>query len=155
MLNMSHIEKHNSNNLYKCTASEKLDSVITTLCAWRNKSCKGSIEQRIIWAVKNESFLKHEVRIMKGGKYKQINGNRQPVQQASTSDNDFLPQDCILTKTQTAWQKKESEYCRKLRWLCTSSANSRQQMMMVGLSRHHFTPYIICCTEMIMQYWVQ
>ena len=38
----------NSKNLYKRTTSEKLGSVVGTLCSWSNKSRKGSIERRVI-----------------------------------------------------------------------------------------------------------
>ena len=55
----------NSKNVYKRTTSEKLGSIVETLCAWSNKSHKGSIERRVIRAIINESFLKHEVREIK------------------------------------------------------------------------------------------
>lgn len=95
-----------SKNLYKRTTSEKLGSVIGTLCAWSNKSRKGSIERRVIRAIINESFLKHEVREMKDDeKYKLKQGNGQPVDQAR-SDADLLRNGNNLSKTLITRQKK-------------------------------------------------
>ncbi len=47
------------------TESEKIESVISCLCAWSNKSKKRSIERRVIRAILNKSFLKHEIKDMK------------------------------------------------------------------------------------------
>ena len=69
------------NNPYKRTASEKLDSVVSTLCSWSNKSVKRSLERRVLRAVLNESFLRHEIVDMKKN-YNLKQGNGQPVEQA-------------------------------------------------------------------------
>ena len=66
---------------YVRTASEKVESVISCLCAWSNKSKKRSIERRVIRAILNESFLKHEIKDMKK-KHNLKQGNGQPVAQA-------------------------------------------------------------------------
>ena len=98
----------NSKNLYKCTISEKLGSVVGTLCTWSNKSRKGSIEILVIRVIINESFLKHEVREMKDDeKYKLKQGNGQPVDQAR-SDADLLHNGNNLSKTLITRQKKHN-----------------------------------------------
>ena len=48
-------------NAYKRSASEKLNSVVCTLCSWSNKSVKWSLEQRLLQAVLNDSFLRHKI----------------------------------------------------------------------------------------------
>ena len=44
------------NNVHYRTDEEKIGSVVSTLCAWSNKSKKRSVERRVLRAVLNESF---------------------------------------------------------------------------------------------------
>ena len=90
--------ENKSTNPYKRTVQEKLDSVVTTLCTWSNKNFKGSIERRVIRAILNESFLKHEIREMKDSDLKLKQGTGQPVIQAR-SDADLLRVGKKLSKT--------------------------------------------------------
>ena len=66
---------------YVRTDSEKVESVISCLCKWSNKSKKRSIERRVIRAILNEVFLTHEIKDMKK-KHNLKQGNGQPVAQA-------------------------------------------------------------------------
>ena len=56
---------------------EKLSTVIKTLCDWSNTSRKRLIEQRVIRAILNESFLTHEIE-----SFKQNHGLKQETSQA-------------------------------------------------------------------------
>ena len=105
-------DNNSKTNPYERTTSEKLDSVIGTLCTWSNKSVKGSIERRVIRAVLNESFLKHEIREMKNGNHKLKQGNGQPVEQAR-SDADLLRIGHKLSKTLITRQKRTDNTIRK------------------------------------------
>ena len=69
-------------NLFKRTSSEKLDSVVLTLCKWSNISKKRTIERRVIRAILTDSFLCHEIKEMKNGPYQLNLLNGQPVAQA-------------------------------------------------------------------------
>ncbi len=69
-------------NSFKRTSSEKLGSVISTLCKWSNISKKRSIERRVIRAILNDAFLRHEIKEMKDGEHALHFGNGQPVSQA-------------------------------------------------------------------------
>ena len=69
-------------NLLKQTSSEKLDSVVSTLCKWSNVSKKRTIERRVICAILTDSFLCHEIKELKNGQYQLKLGNGQPVAQA-------------------------------------------------------------------------
>ena len=74
--------KDTNMNSFKRTSSEKLGSVVSTLCKWSNISKKRSVERRVIRAILNESFLRHEIKEMKDGEHKLRFGNGQPVSQA-------------------------------------------------------------------------
>ena len=67
---------------FKRTSSEKLDSVVSTLCKWSNISKKRSIETRVIRAILTDSFLRHEIKEMKNIPYQFKLGNGQPFAQA-------------------------------------------------------------------------
>ena len=78
----------NKHNAFKRTPSEKLESVVSTLCSWSNSSRKRSIERRVIRAILGHSFLRHELTEMKD-EYKLKFGYGQPLVQAR-SDAELL-----------------------------------------------------------------
>ena len=86
------------NNPYKRSASEKLNSVVSTLCSWSNKSVKRSLERRVLRAVLNDSFLRHEIVDMKKNyNLKQGNGQPGPGQSCFMQELNILsPNESIL-----------------------------------------------------------
>lgn len=68
-------------NRFERSPSEQLDSVNNTLSSWSNISMKRSVERRVIRAILNDSYLKHEVLRLKQT-YGLKQGNGQPVRQA-------------------------------------------------------------------------